>query len=469
MNEITIEYTPDEIWKPYYKDNWDLAILIGSRASGKTWNTGNRIAIRTHENPNKRTLVLRDVATSIEQSILQNIKDRFSVINEKSGGQYTRLFEVQESQIKNIVENKVILFTKGFRQSRVGQSADLKGFEDLDEAIIEEAEDLRDEERVNTLLDTMRKDGYKVTIILNTPDLDHWIVRRYFEWESTEYKGYYKLKPKKIKGVLQIIVNYKDNKHLPAKTRAKYDAYGDPTSHLYNPDYYASKILGLASKNQHQRYKFDLDQVSAIQTREPLKVIDGVKIFRMPEKAIYSMGIDASRGRQNGDYTSIKLRQWDSKGKYLDVASYKGRADEQETFNIAYNLANFYMRTGKVYITPEVNNMGIYIVNKFKESDYPEQLQYKRYIQDTTKQYDVLVPDYGFVTSTKTRPIMINQLADLYHANQLEILDEDEKKEMQSFVWSDNNRYEAREGEHDDLLFADMLVVQGFDYIAQYG
>jgi len=251
MNEIEISYTPDEIWKPFYQDDWDLAILIGGRGSAKTWNTGNRCALRTHENPNRRTLVLRDVASSIKQSILQNIKNRFAVINDKSGGQYSSVFETQENQIKNRVNDKLVIFTKGFRTSRVEQSADLKGFEDIDEAIIEEAEDLRDEERVNTLLDTLRKTDNKVIIILNTPDTNHWIVKRYFNLVASEYDGFFKLIPKKIDGVLQIYTDYRNNPHLDPKTRKKYDSYGDPNSHMYNIDYYAGKILGLASSGRY--------------------------------------------------------------------------------------------------------------------------------------------------------------------------------------------------------------------------
>ena len=215
-------------------------------------------------------------------------------------------------------------------------------------------------------------------------------------------------------------------------------------------------------------HKFDVIKVSKLETQDPLHTIDGVKIFREPVKgAVYSMGIDSSRGRQDGDFTAIKLRRVDTE-MYQDIASYKGKADETLTFKIAYNLANYYNKLGTVYIVPEVNNMGIYLVNKFKESDYPERLQYKRYINDETKPYDVMTPDYGFTTTSKTRPVIINEFADQFHSNNIEILDPEEKEEMLNFIWN-GKRYEAQENTHDDLVMADCICLRGVEFIAQYG
>jgi PBSX family phage terminase large subunit len=168
---IKLKYKPDPKWKDFYKGNWQTAILIGGRGSGKTWNAGNFTALETFKNPTYRTLVLRDVSSSISQSILQNIKGRISTILTKLEGSFDHVFEIQENQIKNKIHDLVNILTKGFRQSRVEQQADLKGFEDIDLALIEEAEDLRDVDRVNTLIDTLRKEGHKIIIILNTPDL----------------------------------------------------------------------------------------------------------------------------------------------------------------------------------------------------------------------------------------------------------------------------------------------------------
>jgi phage terminase large subunit len=250
---MRIEYTPDELYAPLYQGSWDLAILIGGRGSGKSFNAGQYVTLRHFHNYKTKTLLLRDVSKSIKQSILENIKNKFEEINTQSSGFYSNIFQIQENGIKFITKesSEDVVITKGFRKSRVEQSADLKGYEDIDIAILEEAEDLRDEERANQLFDTLRKEGHKVIIILNTPDVEHWIIKRYFDLEPSKYDEHYNIIPKKIEGVLQIFSTFEDNHHLPLKTKKKYRSYGDPKSPNYNPEYYASQILGLARATRH--------------------------------------------------------------------------------------------------------------------------------------------------------------------------------------------------------------------------
>ncbi len=335
---IKVKFKPDPKWVDFYKGDWTTAILIGGRGSAKTWNAGNFATLETFKNPDFRTLVLRDVSSSINQSILQNIKGRFSLLMQKLEGAFDHVFEIQENQIKNRITGNINILTKGFRQSRVEQQADLKGFEDIDLALIEEAEDLRDEERVNTLIDTLRKEGYKVIIILNTPDLEHWIVKRYFDYENSEYEGFFKLIPKQLKDVCQVIVDYRDNIHLPEQKRVSYANYANPENEKYNLEHYAGKILGLATESQNAMRKFNIQKVLTIETKNPVQVIDGVQIYASPEKGqIYSMGIDPSSGL-GADWTAISLRGFypdKITGKHKIYAQMKAKLGERETARVA--------------------------------------------------------------------------------------------------------------------------------------
>lgn len=466
---IKLKYKPDPKWVDFYKGDWDIAVLIGGRGSGKTWNAGNFTALETFKNANYRTLVLRDVSSSISQSILQNIKSRFSTIMTKLDGAFDHVFEVQESQVKNKLTDSVNILTKGFRQSRAEQQADLKGFEDIDLALIEEAEDLRDEERVNTLLDTLRKEGHKVIIILNTPDLEHWIVKRYFNYANSEYEGFFQLIPKKLDRVCQVIVDYRDNPHLPDQTIKKYSDYNNPDNEKYNPDHYAGKILGLATENQNVLRKFNSQKVLTIKAVNPIETLDHVKIFRLPEpNQIYSLGVDPSSGLGK-DFTALSLRGFypDEQGKYKLYAQMKAKVDEETTVKLVLNLANWYSKAGRVLIVPE-SNFGSYVTTTIKNS-YDQDLIYKRYIQDPTVAYDKLIGDFGFKTTSQNRDNIINEFATMFKINKLEILNKDEIDEMLNFVWNDEKkRYEALEPAHDDLLMSDFIAVAGFDYIRQY-
>ena len=221
-------------------------------------------------------------------------------------------------------------------------------------------------------------------------------------------------------------------------------------------------------------HKFDINKVLKIEPKKPLQVIDQVQMFKPPEQGqIYSIGVDPSSGL-GADYTAITMRAFYPKnGKHELVAQMKAKVGERETARIAVNLANYYNRLGKVLIVPEVNGLGRAVTNYIMD-EYDNDLIYKRFIQDPTKQYDTLVPDYGFQTNSNTRDRMINDMAYMFADEKLEVLTEEEITEMKTFIYVQSEkdvnkgRYEAQEGSNDDLLFSDMLCIQGFDYIKQY-
>jgi hypothetical protein len=66
--------------------------------------------------------------------------------------------------------------------------------------------------------------------------------------------------------------------------------------------------------------------------------------------------------------------------------------------------------------------------------------------------------------------VIINNFAYAFVDDKLEILTEEEKQEMLSFIYNDDKgRYEAQEGANDDCLFSDMICFDSFNYIRQYG
>jgi len=234
---MSLEYEPLPIWKPLYDKEWDVFIAIGSRASGKTFNVSNFTTLETLDNFDHRSLILRETKESIEESILKDIKDRFDTIDNQTEGVVNQFFDVQKTQISNKKTKINNVLIKGFREARTGIKSDLKGFSGINLVVLEETEDIRDEERVKILFDTLREKDYKIIIILNTPDLEHWVVQRYFDYEvmaETDDTEYYKLIPKKLKGVKQLITTYKDNPFLPEKKVKEYESYGDPTHYNYD-------------------------------------------------------------------------------------------------------------------------------------------------------------------------------------------------------------------------------------------
>lgn len=244
------ELPPIEVYaEPEYQILYDppaetnLFICIGGRGGKKTYEVSKFAAVSATAFK-KRIVILRDEKALIKESILNEIWSRYDTANEF--GDLDRDYVKNETELKHRKTGKTLIYTKGFRASDLQKKANLKGPSDIDIAIIEEGEDIRDKTKYDTFVDGLRKEGCIVIIMLNTPDIQHFLVKRFFNLEQVE-DGYYKLIPKLIPGFVAIQTSYKDNPHLPAHIVSRYEGYGDPSHHLYDKHYYLTAILGYAS------------------------------------------------------------------------------------------------------------------------------------------------------------------------------------------------------------------------------
>ena len=93
-------------------------------------------------------------------------------------------------------------------------------------------------------------------------------------------------------------------------------------------------------------------------------------------------------------------------------------------------------------------------------STYPEmvleELGYPNlYVRQRFDNYlEKMVDAYGFETNRKTRPLIIDGLKDVAKRNIETIWDYDTLGEMLSFVYDENWKPQAEEGEHDDLVMS---------------
>lgn len=224
----------------------NMVILIGGRGGSKSYEA-SRFCVYEATTMDRRVAVLRDEKETIRESILNEIFLRYETAEQY--GHFQNNFEKSERGIKNKTTGNMVVFTKGFRASSNLKKTNLKGVSDTDTAVIEEAEDIRDYSKFNTFVDSIRTKDRLVIIMLNTPDINHWVVKRYFNLEQVE-DGYWKLVPKQIDGVVVIQTSYKDNIYLPADVVKDYEGSGDPNHHRYDPHYYKTDILGLASSGR---------------------------------------------------------------------------------------------------------------------------------------------------------------------------------------------------------------------------
>lgn len=246
---IKVKAEPDFKQLYHLPPNVNLVIMIGGRGGMKTYEA-SKFAAYSATIKKMRCVILRDEKELIRESILNEVLLRYDKANEN--GILSQFYDRLDTGIKDRETNEMLVFTKGFRASQGDKKANLKSISNVDIAIIEEAEDIRDEDKFNTFADSIRKKGSVIILILNTPDINHWIIKRYFEVlpvleDGKPIDGFFNIVPKKIPGFLCIQTDFEKNPYLPDHIKDRYRAYGDPKSHLYNPFYYYSAIKGYAS------------------------------------------------------------------------------------------------------------------------------------------------------------------------------------------------------------------------------
>ena len=154
---ITIRPNPLKPFRPLYNlpnGTW-MVVNIGGRGGGKSYEGSKFVTIQATAY-NKRVVVLRDEKTSISDSILNEIKNRYNEINDKAGGYLDKFFEFNNHELKELINGNKLIFTKGFRASSNQKTANLKSISDIDIAIIEEFEDITDEMAFNRFTDGIR-------------------------------------------------------------------------------------------------------------------------------------------------------------------------------------------------------------------------------------------------------------------------------------------------------------------------
>lgn len=228
-------------------------VLIGGRGGMKTYGVSEFIAYQASVNK-KRCAILRDEKSKIKETILNDILLRFDDIPFRTDA------ERLSTGLKLKDKDESLVFTMGFKASDNSKTANMKGVSNIDIAVIEEAEDIRDVTKYNNFTDGLRKEGCLIIIILNTPDVGHWILKRYFDVTKPakipegypsqyhkEFDGYFEVTPKQTPGIVCIKTGYEDNHFLIKQKVTEYNAYGDPNSPTFDLHHYLTAIKGYAS------------------------------------------------------------------------------------------------------------------------------------------------------------------------------------------------------------------------------
>lgn len=316
---MKVEVVHHPKFKPLFQppDDLRVLILIGGRGGMKTYNaalaTNYHVLVR-----GKRVQILRDEATRIKQSILNEVLEKYDSL----GGAFDRAFTKTENTIKNS-EGVEVVFTQGFRASSNAKTSNMKGVSNVDIGIVEEMADIRDEFKFNHWKSSIREPGAFIVLILNTPDINHWIIRRHFntipltkedypQFTDEELEGYYKIVPKSTKGVYVVQTSYKDNEHLPEPIVEEYSNYGNPLSDSFDLHYYLTEIEGHANTGMKGQYFKKYKTI----TNDEYNALDYVEVYGQDFGTTSPAGTIAMKAKGNKVYLK-ELNYLPLKLKYL--------------------------------------------------------------------------------------------------------------------------------------------------------
>jgi hypothetical protein len=168
----------------------------------------------------------------------------------------------------------------------------------------------------------------------------------------------------------------------------------------------------------------------------------------------YVIGADVAEG-VNKDYSVATVMDIDGQ---RTVARWRGDAEPSEFGDILEQLGRLY---NNALIGCEINNHGLTTVQRLRDLRYANIYRRERGL-DT--RFEEMTSTLGWRTDRKTKPLMINDLAEAIGKNQIQDPDRTFIRECMSYVIDDRGRTNAQEGAHDDTVIATAIAMQLFQW-----
>ena len=175
-----------------------------------------------------------------------------------------------------------------------------------------------------------------------------------------------------------------------------------------------------------------------------------VTLWNMPKDNFYCIGADVAEGLVDGDYSVGIVGNADD--MKVD-AMFHGHIDPDIFGEELVKLAKFY---NDAYIGVESNNHGLTTLKSIQKLDYYNIYFAKMYDQITDK----LTQKIGWQTNAKTKPLMIDKLAEFIREEYIGIKSKTIVKELLTYVIDDKGQTNAQEGCHDDTVMALAIWLQ---------
>ena len=175
-----------------------------------------------------------------------------------------------------------------------------------------------------------------------------------------------------------------------------------------------------------------------------------VEIWKYPEEGKhYCIGADVAEGLITGDYSVCYVGDDD-----FDIClRYRTHIDPDLFGRELVKIAKYY---NEAYIGCENNNHGLTTLKAIQNEEYWNIFFTKTY----DKIADTVTQKIGWSTTSRTKPLMINKLAEFIRNKWIGIKDKILIQEMFTYVIDDKGSTNAQDGCHDDTVMALAILLQ---------
>lgn len=180
----------------------------------------------------------------------------------------------------------------------------------------------------------------------------------------------------------------------------------------------------------------------------------GLDLFELPKRNIkYYFGVDTASGGGR-DYSTIAC--FNADGQQV-MSFYNNKIPVYEFAQVIYDLGIFY---NYAFLTVEKNSYGLPLIERLrKERGYLNMYKMKTFDERGKKKLQI-----GFITSEKTKAIMISDFKEQFELGLINIECKQSLQQMQMFV-ENNGKLGNKRGNsdlhHDDNVIAIGLAIQG--------
>jgi phage terminase large subunit len=167
--------TLDKKYKSLISEDSRYFIVSGGRGSGKSFSVNALLVKLTYE-AGHTILFTRYTLTSAYISIIPEFLEKLELFGR------TQDFYITKDEIINKLTGSKIIF-RGIKTSSGDQTANLKSLQGITTWVLDEAEELTDEQKFDTIDLSVRQQGKhnRVIMILNPTTKEHFIYKRFFE------------------------------------------------------------------------------------------------------------------------------------------------------------------------------------------------------------------------------------------------------------------------------------------------